>query len=70
MMFMGRLVEHPKDILVYGRAIATHHDPRRDDASAKDIQKRDWKKRWPHYIRVHNPEFVRVKWRFTAAVNE
>lgn len=57
-MFMGRLVEHPKDILVYGRAIATHHDPRRDDASAEDIQKRDWKKRWPHYIRVHNPEFV------------
>lgn len=57
-MFMGRLVEHPKDILIYGRAIATHYRRGTDDATPSDIRKRWWKDRWPHYIRVHNPEFL------------
>jgi hypothetical protein len=57
-MFMGRLVENRKDILVYGRAIATRYRPGFDDATAADIKKRPWKNRWPHYIQVHNPEFV------------
>lgn len=57
-MFMGRLVEHPKDALIYGRAIGTHYRRGADDANSADIKKRPWKDRWRHYIRVHNPEFL------------
>jgi len=57
-MFMGRLVKEPNDILVYGRAIALKHVEGRDDATSDDINLRDWKKDWPHYIRVHHPEFL------------
>lgn len=58
-MFMARLVQNRNDILIFGQGIATHHRPGLDDAGAADIRKRPWKKKWPHYIRVHNPEFVR-----------
>jgi hypothetical protein len=57
-MFMGRIVENPNDILIFGRAVAMHYETGRDDATAADIQLRDWKKRWPHYVRVHHAEFV------------
>jgi hypothetical protein len=57
-MFMGRLVASPRDIVIYGRAIAEAHEPGRDDASNKDFRRRSWKQKWPHYIRVHDPEFV------------
>jgi HKD family nuclease len=57
-MFMGRLVQNRKDILVFGRAVATRYRRGVDDASPSDIKQRPWKKRWPHYIRVHNSEFV------------
>lgn len=56
-MFMGRLVK-PHDILIYGRAIARAHIPRQDDAGNVDFRRRPWKAKWPHYIRVHNPEFI------------
>ena len=58
LMFMGRLVHQPNDILIYGRAVAMQHQPGRDDASAEDLQRRPWKERWPHYIRVHHAEFI------------
>jgi hypothetical protein len=57
-MFMGRLVKDPDDILIYGRAIGVPHEPGRDDATAEDIRLRDWKEKYPHYIRVHHAEFV------------
>jgi len=57
-MFMGRLVENPNDIMIYGRAIALRHVVGRDEASAAEIQLRDWKKDWPVYVRVHHGEFV------------
>ena len=57
-MFMGRMVDSPEDIVVYGRATGTQHVPGRDDASSYDIKQRDWKDRWPHYIRVDDAEFV------------
>jgi hypothetical protein len=57
-MYMGRLVKDPNDILIYGRAIALKHIEGRDDATADDINLRTWKRNWPHYIRVHHPEFV------------
>jgi hypothetical protein len=57
-IFMGRMVKEPNDILIYGRAIGMRHVPGRDDATAEDIARRDWKPRWPHYVRVHHAEFV------------
>jgi hypothetical protein len=57
-MFMGRMVEDPKDIMIYGRAIGMRHVPGRDDATREDIALRDWKVKWPHYVRVHHAEFV------------
>ena len=57
-MFMGRLTENPTDTIIFGRGIAVAHVEGRDDATAADIQARDWKERWPHYIRVHHTEFM------------
>lgn len=57
-MFLAALVPHPNDSLIYGRAIGMAHQPGRDDATEADIQKRDWKSRWPHYVRVHSGEFI------------
>lgn len=57
-MFMGHLVSAPNDIRVYGRAVARAHEEGRDDASAEDIARRPWLERWPHFIRVHDLEFV------------
>jgi hypothetical protein len=58
LMFMGRLVSGPNDIAVYGRGIARAYEEGRDDASAEDIALRPWLARWPHFIRVHDVEFV------------
>ena len=57
-IFMGRMVRKPNDIIIYGRAIGIHYQEGRDDATTADIELRSWKKRWPHYIRVHHPEFL------------
>lgn len=46
------------DILVFGRATGMRHVEGRDDASEQDIALRDWKRRWPHYVRVHHGQFV------------
>jgi hypothetical protein len=58
LMFMGHLVAGPNDIKVYGRAIARAYEEGRDDASPEDIALRPWLRRWPHFIRVHDAEFV------------
>ncbi len=55
-LFMACLV--PNDILIYGRAVAMKYVEGRDDATSADIALRDWKKDWPHYIRVTDPEFL------------
>ena len=57
-MFMGRLVDHPKDILIFGRAIGLKYKEGRDDATEAEIKKRPWKADWSRYIRVHDAEFV------------
>jgi hypothetical protein len=49
-MFMGRLVKDPNDIL--------QHVEVRDDATDEDIELRPWKATWPHYVRVHQARFV------------
>lgn len=58
LMFMGRLVHSPNDTLIYGRAVAVRYEEGRDEASPEEIARRPWKERWPHYIRVHHPEFI------------
>jgi hypothetical protein len=57
-MFLGRLVNEPNDILIFGRAIGKSHEPGHDDATAEDIGERDFKAKWPHYVRVHHAEFL------------
>ncbi|HEU4702023.1 MAG TPA: hypothetical protein VFS37_06025 [Conexibacter sp.] len=59
-MFMAQLVTQRGvgDIAVFGRALAFAHVEGRDDAGAADLALRPWKARWPHYIRVHEGEFV------------
>lgn len=58
-IFMGLIVKgSPNDIRIYGRAIAMSYKEVRDDATPADISTRKWKEKWPHYIRVHHPEFV------------
>jgi hypothetical protein len=57
-MYMGRMVKEPNDILIYGRAIGMRHAPGRDDATPEDIAQRTWKADWPHYVRVHHAEFI------------
>jgi len=57
-MFMGRLVDHPKDTLIFGRAIGMQYVEGRDDASDADVALRPWKAKWSRYIRVHNGEFI------------
>ncbi len=58
LMFIGRLTKEPNDIRVFGKAIAMHYVPGRDEATSEDIALRPWKKDWPRYVRVHHPEFV------------
>ncbi len=57
-MFMGRLVENPHDIIIYGRAIGLRHVDGRDEATPDEIAVRHWKATWPAYVRVHSAEFV------------
>jgi hypothetical protein len=58
LMFMGHLVSGPNDIKVYGRAVALAYEEENDDAGAEEIARRPWLERWPHFIRVHDMEFV------------
>ncbi len=57
-MFLGRLVDQPKDTLIFGRAIGLKYVAGRDDATEADIRRRDWKAKWPRYVRVHSGEFI------------
>jgi hypothetical protein len=58
LIFMSRLVEDPKDIMIYGRAIAKRHEEGADDATEDDFRIREWRRDFPHYIRVNSPEFM------------
>ena len=57
-IFMGRLVDDPRDYMIYGRAIAKRHEEGTDDATERDIRIRDWRQEFPHYIRVNRAEFM------------
>jgi hypothetical protein len=58
LLFLGRLVKDPNDVLIFGRALGMHHEPGRDDATPADISRHSWKKQWPHYVRVSHAELV------------
>jgi hypothetical protein len=69
-MFMGRLVGNPFDIMIYGRAIAKHHEEGVDDAVEEDFRIREWRRKYPHYIRVHSPEFMGGTLAMGVSLNE
>jgi len=58
LIFTGRMVKDPDDIMIYGRVRGLKHDPIIDNATPEDIKLRKWKKKWPRYIRVYQTEFV------------
>ena len=68
-IFMGRLAEGP-DTRIFGRAIGMKHKPGEDDATEEDIQKRDWKSSYPHYIRVHHGQFIAGEMRNGISLRE
>ena len=57
-VFIARLTGNPDGSRIFGRAIAMARKDGRDDATPADIALRSWKKRWPHYVRVHHAEFL------------
>ncbi len=57
-VFISRLTHDPKDIYIYGCAIARAHRPGQDEATPADIKLRPWKKKWPLYLRLDKAEFV------------
>ena len=58
-VYLGRLVAgDPPDTLIFGRAVGQKHRPGVDDASPAEIKRLDWKKKWPHYVRLSEAEFV------------
>ena len=57
-IFMARLVKDPNDTLIFGRGIAMKYQEGRDDATPADIQRRSWREKWPHYVRVHHVDFI------------
>jgi hypothetical protein len=57
-IFMGRYIEAPDDVLIFGRARGMQHVDVRDRASQADLDERPWKADWPIYLRVVNPEFI------------
>lgn len=57
-VYAGRMTRDPDDILVFGRGIAMAHVDDQDDATSAEIRNRPFKSEYPHYVRVHNVEFI------------
>jgi hypothetical protein len=51
----------PDDYAIFGKAVANAYDKTRDNATDDDIKKYEWKRQWPHYIRVSSPVFIKGK---------
>ena len=60
LIFIARLTKESNisDIRVFGWAIGMNYIQGRDDATPEDKKRRSWKAKWPHYIRVHQGEFI------------
>lgn len=70
LLYMGRMVRHPNDILIYGHAVGRAYVADRDDAPPEEIRRRPWKTDWPHYIRVTAPVFVDGRLANGVSLNE
>lgn len=57
-VYIARQTRGPNDMRIFGRAIASSYREELDDATAEEISRRPFKARYPHYIRVHNAEFL------------
>lgn len=57
-IYTGRLVHSPNDLLIFGRVIGRKHRDEKDVASAAEIALRPWKAQWPRYVRVHDGRFL------------
>ena len=44
--------------------------PVRDDATPGDIANWEWKEKWPHYVRMHDAEFVAGTMKEGVSLNE
>lgn len=60
LMFISRMVTQSGqgDIRVFGFATAHAHEVESDDASSLDIERRPWRRIWPHYVRVYDAHFL------------
>jgi hypothetical protein len=56
-IYMGRMTS-PNDYAIFGRAKAVSYVSNRDRASAAELLEREWKKKWPLYIRVTSSRFI------------
>lgn len=57
-IYTGRLVHSPNDLLIFGRVIGRKHRDDQDVASAAEIAIQPWKAQWPRYVRVHGGRFL------------
>jgi hypothetical protein len=57
-LYLGRLVYGPDDLMIFGKAVGREHRDDVDVASAKEIALRPWKEHWANYVRVHDARFV------------
>jgi len=69
-MYMARMVGAPNDMRIFGRAIASRHDPDRDNASDADIRRRPRWAQSPCYVRVHQPQFIAGSLHNGVSLNE
>lgn len=57
-LYLGRLVYGPDDLMIFGKAVGREHRDDVDVASAKEIALRPWKEHWANYVRVHDARFI------------
>lgn len=57
-IFLARMMADPDDTLIFGRATAVRHIPGRDEATEAEIAERPFRRNYPHYLRLLNPEFI------------
>jgi hypothetical protein len=60
LMFIGRMTKESgaNDIRIFGFATGFLHEEGVDDASGIDIERRPWRAKWPHYVRVSDAHFL------------
>ncbi|WP_424495372.1 phospholipase D family protein [Salinimicrobium sp. GXAS 041] len=57
-IYMARMTQNPNDYAIFGKATALKFTEGRDIASDIEKQEREWKNKWPAYLRVEKPIFL------------